>query len=144
MATIQRRTVFAIVLTFLFAGGLLFTQTAFAQTTIPTLVGSGLGQTAEQAGYANSETDVFTVVGNIIAIALGLLGLIAFILILYAGFLWMTASGDSTQVTKAKSMMTSAIIGMVIILSAFAITTFVTSQLGDAASTTPAAAPSGP
>ena len=39
---------------------------------------------------------------NIINYVLGFLALIAIIIVLYAGFLWMTAGGDSKKVDKAK------------------------------------------
>ena len=44
---------------------------------------------------------------------------------LYAGFLWMTSSGDETKVTKAKGLMVNAVIGLAIVLAAYAITYFV-------------------
>ncbi|PIR92378.1 hypothetical protein COU01_01910, partial [Candidatus Falkowbacteria bacterium CG10_big_fil_rev_8_21_14_0_10_44_15] len=53
------------------------------------------------------------------------LGIIFLVLVLYAGFLWMTAAGNEDQVTKAKSILTTSIIGIVIIVAAYAIVTFV-------------------
>ena len=50
--------------------------------------------------------------------------------IVYGGFLWMTAHGNEEQVTKAKNLITAALIGLVIILSAYAISVFVISKLG--------------
>ena len=62
-----------------------------------------------------------------IKIILGLLGIIAVILIIYAGFQWMTAAGDANKVGSAKSLLINAAIGLVIILSAYAIAEFVSS-----------------
>jgi len=64
-------------------------------------------------------------VGSIINAALGLLGVILVVLFIYAGFLWMTAAGNEEKVKKARGMMTNAVIGMIIIFAAYAITQFV-------------------
>ncbi len=74
-------------------------------------------------------TDPRLIVGNIIRIALGFLGVIAIGLIIYGGFLWMTASGDEEKITTAKKVLVSAVIGLLIILSAFAIATFILNSI---------------
>jgi hypothetical protein len=74
-------------------------------------------------------TDIRLVIARIIRIALGLLGIIALILTLYAGFLWMTAGGNEEQIDSAKKVLTNAVIGLAIILSAYAIVSFVISKL---------------
>lgn len=66
------------------------------------------------------------IAANIIRVLLGLLGMIFFSLTIYAGFLWMTAGGEDEKVTKAKSLLSQAVIGLVIVLSAFSITLFAT------------------
>ncbi|MDD4271233.1 MAG: pilin [Patescibacteria group bacterium] len=75
---------------------------------------------------------------------LGLLGIIFLVLIIYAGFLWMTAQGDEEKVTKAKDTITRAVIGLVIIILAYSITYFVFSNLpGSAGAGTGATGTSG-
>lgn len=69
--------------------------------------------------------DLKPLIGNIIQILLGFLGILAVILILYAGFLWMTAGGDSSKVDKAKQYIINATIGIVIILGAYILTSFI-------------------
>jgi hypothetical protein len=76
--------------------------------------------------------DIRTIVGRIIQVFLGILGVVALVLIIYAGFLWMTAGGDEEKVTQAKKIMTQAVIGLAIILCSFAITSWVVSQLTQA------------
>lgn len=71
------------------------------------------------------QTDLRVVIARIIQAILGVLGIILLLLILYAGFLWMTAAGEESKIEKAKKIMTQAIIGFIIILSAFSIVTFV-------------------
>ncbi len=69
--------------------------------------------------------DLKTTVVNIINWVLGLLGIIAVVMILYGGFVWLTASGNEENVTKAKNVLSAAIIGLVIILLAWAIINYV-------------------
>ena len=73
-------------------------------------------------------------IGNLINVFLGFLGIIFLGLMLYAGFLWMTAQGDDTKVKKAKDMIFQAVIGLIIIVAAYAIADFVIGSLGNATS----------
>ena len=72
-------------------------------------------------------------VGNIINIALGILGIILVILIVYGGILWMIAMGDEKKIDKAKAILTNAIVGLVITVAAYAISSYVISALITAA-----------
>ena len=72
----------------------------------------------------------------VIRIALGFLGIIAVIIILLGGFKWMTAGGNEDKVGEAKKLITAGVIGLVIIISAFAIATFVLDSLITATSNT--------
>lgn len=72
------------------------------------------------------------IIGNVIRAALGLLGIVLVVLMLYAGFLWMTARGNSDQVEKAKSTIIRAVVGALIIFSAYAITGFVVNAIVNA------------
>lgn len=77
-------------------------------------------------------TDPRMVVGRVIQIILSFLGAIAVLLVMYAGFLWMTSDGDEEKITRAKGILRNAVIGLLIILSSWAIATFVLSQLVNA------------
>ena len=79
-------------------------------------------------------SDLKSAVVRIINWVLGLLGIIFLVLMVYAGFLWMTAQGDPKQVDKAKSLLTQSVVGLVILLAAYAISTFVIESLQDAVS----------
>ncbi len=57
--------------------------------------------------------------------ALSLLGVIFIILIILAGFKWMTSSGDAKKVEEARENIKNAVIGLVVVLAAYAITKFV-------------------
>jgi hypothetical protein len=87
--------------------------------------------------------DIRTIIGFIIQAFLGILGVVALVLIIYAGWLWMTAGGDEEKVSHAKRILTQAVIGLIIILASFAITTFVISRLVEATTGTPGG-PGGP
>lgn len=70
----------------------------------------------------------------VIRVILGFLGIIAVVIILLGGFKWMTAGGNEDKVGEAKKLITAGIIGLVIILTAFAIATFVLTNLMSATS----------
>lgn len=78
---------------------------------------------AASTGLTNQDPRL--VVGRIINVSLTLLGTIAVVLMVYAGFLWMTAGGNDDQITKARGIIYAAVIGLIIILSAYAITNFI-------------------
>ncbi|MEK7067431.1 MAG: pilin, partial [Patescibacteria group bacterium] len=74
-------------------------------------------------------TDPREIAANVINVILGFLGIIAVVLILVGGFMWMTAAGNDDKVATAKKIMTAGIIGLVIVLAAFGIAKFVINAL---------------
>ncbi len=92
------------------------------------------------AGY--NKADQFTLsqtIGQYIKVALSLVGTIFIALTVYAGYLWLTASGNEENVTKAKDIIKMATIGLIISVSAFSITTFVVAKIGESAQPTTSA-----
>ena len=88
-----------------------------------------------QQVYGNNEVDdttFATAIAEIIRVVLGFLGVIFIVLIVYAGFVWMTSAGNEEKVKKAKDIMVAAIIGVAIVLLAYAITYFVIDKLLEA------------
>lgn len=73
--------------------------------------------------------DLNETIGAIIRAALGFLGVIAVVIILFGGFKWMTAGGNEEKVGEAKKLIIAGIIGLAIILSAYAIASFVIREL---------------
>jgi len=65
----------------------------------------------------------------VVNVLLGFLGIIAIIIILYGGFVWLTSAGNEEKVGQAKKIITSGIIGLVIIFISYAVATFVITQL---------------
>lgn len=88
---------------------------------------SGLDKTADGMGYDASlkSQTIFERIGSITAVILSFIGVIFLLISLYAGYLWMTAQGDKAQVQKAKTMITQAAVGMLVVVSAYAITMFI-------------------
>ena len=81
-----------------------------------------------QPSYNIGNTDQNTAInyiGNIINVFLGLLGVIFVVLIVYAGYNWMTASGKEEKVEKAQDIIKAAIYGLIITAGVYAIWQFV-------------------
>lgn len=80
-------------------------------------------------GSQASPSSMTQIIQYVISAFLGLLGIIFLVLIIYAGYNWMTAQGDEDKVTKAKDTLQRAVIGLIIIIAAYSITYFVFSSL---------------
>lgn len=103
-----------------------FVPPAYALT-----INNGLNTAAGSggAGYNTSGASLQQTVGYLIGIMLSFLGVVLLVLIIYAGWLWMTAQGDPKKVEKGQKIMRDAVVGLVIVLSAYALTQFVITQL---------------
>jgi Type IV secretion system pilin len=66
---------------------------------------------------------------NVIKIVLSFLAVIFVILIIISGYQWMTAGGNTDAITKARQRILNAVIGLIIILAAFAVTEFVLDKI---------------
>lgn len=114
-------TIFSLTILNLF----LFSTLQAKATTMSSEIGAQLGAAAGDKGAGfGAVKDPRTIVAQIIRVALGMLGTIFFVLTLYAGYLWMTAAGNEEQVTKAKTLLFQATIGLAIILMSYAISSF--------------------
>lgn len=119
-------------------------STRFKQILLTTLLGVALlsfglpvlaqsdelAVTAANSGLGSN--DLVTIIGTVIKVFLGVLGIIFLILVLYSGFLWMTAGGDDKQVERAKKILINGVVGLVIMMFSYAITSFVINALLDA------------
>ena len=81
----------------------------------------------EASGFDSNVSDstISNTLAAIIKVFLGFLGIIFIILVIWAGYNWMTAGGNEEKVTKARTTIFRAVIGLIIIVSAYAITHFV-------------------
>jgi TRAP-type C4-dicarboxylate transport system permease small subunit len=81
--------------------------------------------TVGDAANLTSQTTLPELIGNLIRTFIGLLGIIFLLLIVYAGYLWLTAQGDDDKVKHSKELLKNAVIGLIIISAAYAIAAFV-------------------
>lgn len=108
---------------------LLFGAIHFALAA-PDLWGGQYNTIEGQLGLGTGDPRI--IAANVIRIVLGFLGVIALGLILYGGWIWMTSHGQADKIEKAKKILISAVIGLLIIISAFGIATFMLNKLIDA------------
>lgn len=125
---------FALVLSF----GFISVQPSFALAQTQNSVQDQLLGQVDRTGTqvygqgAQNQGNLLVLAGQLIRIVLSFIGVILLGLFLYAGFLWMTAGGNEDRVKDAKQILQNAIIGLVLTLSAFAISSFVLQALNSA------------
>ena len=98
-----------------------------AQQTILGRMAS-VGDGSYETGTATENT-ILEYAGKIVSVFLGMLGVIFIIIVISAGYTWMMAGGDSNKITQAKDKMWRAVIGLLIIVGAYAIQAYVFKNL---------------
>jgi TRAP-type C4-dicarboxylate transport system permease small subunit len=87
---------------------------------------SGLTATADKTGHMGiaglKDKSLAEIIGIVIKAFLSFLGVIFLILMIYGGYIWMMARGNEQEVARAKNIIINALIGLVIVLAAYAIT----------------------
>ncbi len=78
-------------------------------------------------GIANKEP--LAIAQSIVTVILGFVGIVLFTLVLYAGFIWIKAKDNSSEVEKAKGIIENALTGIVVISLAYAISEFIFNRL---------------
>ncbi len=101
-----------------------FAHAAEGELTPDDLLSSTFG---DSTGLGQGELQ--TTIGSLIRVGLGFLGVVAVVIILFGGFKWMTAGGNDENVAEAKRLIIAGIVGLAIILSAYAIASFVISSV---------------
>jgi hypothetical protein len=97
-----------------------------ALTAVPEGLEAGGGQISDIASTAGgAETDLTSIIANGINVILGFLGILFLLFVVYAGFLYLTDQGEGKKAEKARKLLTTAIIGIVIIVAAYAISNYV-------------------
>lgn len=96
------------------------------------LISGGLNAAAEGTGYSTS-LSLPSLIGKMISIGLGVVGIVLVIMIVYAGILYMTAGGEDAKIKTAKKMITQSVIGIILMVSAYAIANFIISRLSTVA-----------
>jgi len=127
----KKKIIFVFLLVILFFSTFTLAQAQSAQDAI-----NGLNKTADGINAFKGQTSesfgsdfLATKTGQIIGLVLSFIGAIFLVLMVYAGITWMTSQGNEQQVTKAKSLIINSVIGIIIVFAAYAITTFIGSEI---------------
>ncbi len=119
---------------------LIFFSLLFVYQILPAFGGVPVAQAGatdldEQIGFENGEVsdnfggdnpvDIREMIIDLVKIFLTFLAIIFLILIIWGGYQWMVASGNSEKVDQAKDTIKNGVIGMIIIMCAYSITYFV-------------------
>lgn len=100
----------------------------FAARAASLIEDTGLGSTARESGVP-TKTNLAGMIGRVIGGLATIMGSLFLALIIYGGFLYMTAQGNDEKIKKAKSVITGSIIGIIIIFSAYALVGFVINNI---------------
>lgn len=102
----------------------------FAQT-------AGSAPVTQLKDYLNlgDEEPISVLVGRIIKAFLGIVGIIALVIFLYGGFLWLTSAGNSKKIEEGRDMFVWAILGLVVIFSSYVLVSFIFETVTQAAGT---------
>ena len=98
----------------------------------------GLDKTANVAGLDNAiqgGSSPAAIIGNVVGAALTMVGVLFLLLMIYGGIIWMIARGNEQQTDKALNTIKAAIIGLIIIVASYALTTFVFNAISGNATT---------
>jgi hypothetical protein len=131
------------------ASGLTFAPVAHeaeaAGTGIQSISG-GLSSAGDKSGLKPTDTSrtLESAIGTLINSVLSIVGVLLLVYLIWGGFTWMTAGGDSKKVDQAQSIIKNAVIGLVIIVLSYFIADFVMRQLVTVTTGSPAPTPGGP
>lgn len=92
----------------------------------------GLEETAGRAGLykkGGSNDTLIETVGKVVDAGLSIISIVFFTFILYAGFRWMVARGNEADIDYAQETITNSIIGIIVVLAAYAISSFLFNAL---------------
>ena len=130
---IAKRSVY-LTLAYLIVGALIAPSQILAQSgqINPTSRAKGLLDFLEIGAGVEETLTPERILANLIQIALGIVGLILIILIIYGGWIWGSARGNEERVTYAQNLIRNSVIGVIIIFSAYFITAFVVGKIGEA------------
>lgn len=108
------------------------TKQVRAETLLEQVGSGGLNAVGSDA-YGTTDgaapKDIRVMIASVIYVALGFLGIVFVVLLVWAGFTWMTAGGEEAKIGEAKKRITAGVIGLVIVLAAWGTTWFVMNTL---------------
>ncbi len=92
---------------------------------IPVLAIADSQGSAELPNPLGDTKDIPSLVANLIKVVLGLVGVLALVMFIYGGILWMTSGGNEQKIKKGKDTLVWATLGLAIIFFSYAIVNFV-------------------
>lgn len=109
-------------------------------SAVPAQAGSSFLDKAQEGGLntigseaygedGEPEKGLTAIIASLVKVLLGILGLIFVILLIAAGFKYMTSAGNQEKIDEAVHQIRNAIIGLIIIVCAYSITYFITIQV---------------
>jgi len=84
-----------------------------------------VGQKYGASSFSDQNQDLRVIIVKIINYSLEILGVLVLVLIVFAGYQWITAAGNEESIKKAKSLLINSVIGLAIILVAWSVTQFI-------------------
>jgi len=75
------------------------------------------------------QDDIPVLVGNAINYILGMLGVLALVMFIYGGLMWMTSGGAADKIKKGKDTLVWAILGMALVFFSYALLDFILKAL---------------
>ena len=98
------------------------------------IVDKVIGASGLDLDISTTVLDQDTIVGNAVKWVGGIAGIIAFIFLVYGGFMYLTAAGNPEQSKKGGQAIINAIIGLVIIALAYGLTSYIVTVLNSTTS----------
>ena len=91
-----------------------------------------LGSSLEKAPDGTLQPAAVATASRTINLLLGLLGTLCLALMIYAGYLWLSAQGREEDMTKAKDIITGTVLGMLVVLASYSFMYFIFRNLVNA------------
>jgi len=102
----------------------------FAESQAQTKALEGL-ETSGASMKSTGAVNVLTIISKAISFLITILGVYFLVSLVRAGFMWMTAGGEVEDVTKAKKIIFSSAIGMIICIGAYSISSYVVGSVAN-------------
>src|SRR3989344_1320552 len=129
----MRRFLFALALGFMLASAAANTANAASARPAMGRAIEFLGAIEDRVlGEGNDSAEVQDIVANVGQIIFSLTGLVFIVLIIYGGYMWGTARGNTDKVDTGRKLIFEAIIGVIIVFGAYILTAFVIQSVGEA------------
>lgn len=90
--------------------------------------GDNSGSTVNLTNPIGSDS-IPALIGRVITAVLGVVGSLALLMVIYGGFTWMLAAGNSEKIKKGRDIIVWAMLGLVVIFTSYALVRFVITSI---------------